>query len=127
MSAASKRDSIDRALMHHQLAGVVHVYSPPEQNGSASDRRSQWRIVFTGRETEPIDCNSTTALIVCAALASAELVHVLQKPSVEPLHAALVEIVTALADCEVVADDSAAFERAEKALLTAADLVAGRS
>lgn len=112
--------------MHHQLAGVVHFYSPPEQHGDRADRRSNWRIVFTGHELQPIDCSTPTALAVCAALATAELVHVLQKPSVEPLHAALVEIVTALADCEVVADDSAAFERAEKALLAAADLVAGR-
>lgn len=122
MATQAVRDSIDRALMHHQLADVVHTYGPPELNGPREGRRSTWRVTFAaknGTTGGTYDLSTTAVQAVCAALAAAEATHV-------PVLAALRAIVTTLADVEIVADDSAAFERAEAALLAAAEIVAGR-
>lgn len=75
MSRQTKVDAIDRALMHHQLAGAVHVYSPPERNGPSESRRSTWTVVFTGRTLEPVTMSTPTAEAVCMALAVAEAVY----------------------------------------------------
>lgn len=67
--ADDRRDSISRALLHHELAGVVHSYSPPE---TGRDARSTWRISFVTDTLQPLGVNTPTAEAICAALAAAE-------------------------------------------------------
>lgn len=69
MSAGAKRESIERALLHHEQAGVVRSWSPPEPGG-----RSTWRVTFAGRALDPVHVNTSGVLAVCEALAAAERV-----------------------------------------------------
>ena len=75
MAAKYTRDSIDRALMHHSMSGVVHTYSPPEPAHHDPTRRAKWRIVFEQDLGATIEVNSATAYAVCLALGAAERVH----------------------------------------------------
>lgn len=69
------RDTIDRALMHHQLAGAVRMYSPPEP--PHENARRTWRISFAGAHVaDPdLDVTPSTAHAVCVALAAAEVAY----------------------------------------------------
>lgn len=58
------KESIGRALVHHETSGVIYTWSPPGPG------QSKWRVALY--DQEPLQLTNREAYIVCVALASAE-------------------------------------------------------
>lgn len=129
MSAAERRESIERALVHHDLAGVVHTWSPPEPVHHDPARKGKWTITLTSHTLDPIVCSTPAALDICKALAGAEWALVRRHgiADVGKLLDVVRELVDACTGVSMLADDSAAFERAEAALIAAKRQLGGVS